>query len=154
MTDKSDLTDAEWRALTDAPLLVTVTMIAAGEHGPISMVKESSASAHAILAPGDRGAASALIAQILPEAQTKQARHDAKHHEGANLAQVIATCLADLEPAAAVIRKLPADEATGIGSWLFDIASAVASASKGVSTTERDALDKIAALFGVDSLPI
>jgi hypothetical protein len=153
MTDKSDLTDAEWHALTDAPLLVTMTMVAAGQHGPISMMKESSASAHAIIAPGDRGAANSLIQQLLPEAQSKQARHDAKEHKGATIAAVVAGCLGDLEEAAAVTRKLPADEAHGLGSWLFDIASAVAAASKGVSDTERDALDKIAALFGVDSLP-
>ena len=45
MTDKSTFTDDEWHALTDAPLLVTMAIFAAGEHGPISMVKEASASA-------------------------------------------------------------------------------------------------------------
>ena len=44
MTDKSAFTDDEWHALTDAPLLVTAAVFAAGEHGPISMVKEASAS--------------------------------------------------------------------------------------------------------------
>ena len=45
MTDKSAFTDDEWHALTHAPLMVTMAIFAAGEHGPISMVKEASASA-------------------------------------------------------------------------------------------------------------
>ena len=35
-------------ALTEAPLLVTTAVFIAGEHGPISMIKEASASARAI----------------------------------------------------------------------------------------------------------
>ena len=42
MTDKSAFTDDEWHALTDAPLLVTAAVFFAGEHGPISMMKEAS----------------------------------------------------------------------------------------------------------------
>jgi len=34
MTDKSAFTDDEWKALTEAPLLVTLALFAAGEHGP------------------------------------------------------------------------------------------------------------------------
>ena len=43
MTDKSFFSDDEWRELVDAPLRATMAMFAAGEHGPISMVKEASA---------------------------------------------------------------------------------------------------------------
>ena len=45
MTDKSAFTESEWHALTEAPMLVTAALIYVGEHGPISMVKEASASA-------------------------------------------------------------------------------------------------------------
>ncbi len=51
MTDKSVFTDDEWHTLTEAPLLVTAAIFLAGEHGPISMIKEASASAR-----GDRDA--------------------------------------------------------------------------------------------------
>jgi hypothetical protein len=60
MTDKSTFTDDEWHALTDAPLLVTAAVFYAGEHGPISMMKEASASAKAISRPGERGVANEL----------------------------------------------------------------------------------------------
>ena len=54
MTDKSAFTDCEWHALTDAPLLVTTAVFFAGEHGPISIMKEASASARSISKPGER----------------------------------------------------------------------------------------------------
>jgi hypothetical protein len=150
MADKSDFTDAEWKAVAEAPLLVTVTMFAAGQHGPISMIKESTASAKLLAAPGDRGSASGLINLMAAESKTKEARHDADHHKGADLAAVIASCLADLEPAAAALKAhLRADEAQAVGGWLVDIAEAVAAASKGVSDGEKATVAKIATIFGV-----
>src|SRR6476659_502089 len=82
MTDKSAFTDDEWHALTEAPLLVTAAVFAAGEHGPISMVKEASASARAIAKPGPHGAANELIGQIGADADSKEARHEMKEHRG------------------------------------------------------------------------
>ena len=149
MSGRSDFTDEEWTAVTEAPLLVTVTMFTAGQHGPISAVKESAAAARAIQHPGNRGAASALIAEIVPLAQSKQARHDVEHHKGHSVDEVLAACLTDLEPAAAALRKLPTDEAQGVGRWLVDIAEAVAEASKGVSERETATVAKIADVFGV-----
>ena len=67
MTDKSVFTDSEWHALTDAPLLVTAAVFVVGEHGPISMMKEASASARSIAKPGERGVANELIGQIVGE---------------------------------------------------------------------------------------
>ena len=150
MADKSDFTDAEWKAVAEAPLLVTVTMFAAGQHGPISMIKESAASAKLLAAPGDRGSASGLINLMAAESKTKEARHDAEHHKGGDLAAVIAACLADLEPAAAALKAhLSADEAQAVGGWLVDIAAAVAGASKGVSDGEKETVARIATIFGV-----
>ncbi len=150
MADRSDFSDAEWKAVVEAPLLVTVTMFVAGQHGPISMVKESAASARLIGSPGDRGAASGLINAIAAEAQTKEARHDVEHHKGGDLATIITSCLADLEPAAAALQAhLPPDEAAQVGGWLVDIAAAVAAAAKGTSEDERQTVARIAAIFGV-----
>jgi hypothetical protein len=149
MSGRSDFTDDEWAALTEAPLLVTITMFTAGQHGPISAIKESAAGARAIQNPGNRGAASALIAEIVPLAESKEARHGAEHHKGKSVDEIVAACLADLEPAAAALHKRPADEAQGVGAWLVDIAQAVAGASKGVSERETATVAKIASTFGV-----
>ena len=149
MTDKSVFSDDEWREIVDAPLRATLAMFAAGEHGPISMVKEASASARAIAKPGDRGAASELIAQIAAEAEGKEARHDAKAQHGQSMEAVTDTALEELKPAAAALRKLPTLEAAEVAGWIVDIARAVADASKGVNEREQATIDRIAATFKV-----
>jgi hypothetical protein len=149
MTDKSAFTDDEWKALTEAPLLVTLALFAAGEHGPISMVKEASASARAIAHPAAGGPADDLIAEIAREAEGKEARHNAREHQVASLDQVIEATLADLGGAATALRKLPSEEATQVGGWFTDIAKAVAAAAKTVTPAEQETIDKIAALFDI-----
>lgn len=150
MTDKSAFTDEEWHALTDAPLLVTAAIFVVGEHGPISMVKEASASARAISRPGERGVANELIGQIVAEANTKEARHDMREHRGGPTPQAaIEGVLRDLEPVAAALKKLPADEAAQVGAWFVAIAEAVAQSAKTVNPDEQATIDKISALFRV-----
>lgn len=147
MTDKSVFSEAEWHALTDAPLLVTLAIFVTGEHGPISMVKEATASARAIARPGNRGSGSALIAEIAAEAETKEARHDMKEHQGKSADETLQRTLTALQPAVAALAKLPADERGQVAAWLVDIAKAVAGAAKTVNPDEQAAIDKIAALL-------
>ena len=66
MTDKSFFTEEEWKALTEAPLAVTLAMVAVGQHGPISMVKEAAASAREIakLPPEEAGEVRAWLLDI------------------------------------------------------------------------------------------
>ena len=149
MTDKSVFTESEWHALTDAPLLVTAAIFFAGEHGPISMMKEASASARSISKPGERGAANELIGQLVAEANTKETRADMKEHRGPTPQAAIESVLHDLEPAAAALKKLPADEAAQVAAWLVAIAEAVAQSAKTVNPDEQAAIEKLAVLFGV-----
>ena len=149
MTDKSAFTDDEWHALTDAPLLVTAAVFIVGEHGPISMVKEASASAKAISKPGERGVANALIGQIVAEANTKESRAEMKEHRGATPQAAIESVLHDLQPAAAALEKLPPDEAAQVAAWFVAIAEAVAQSAKTVNPDEQATIEKLAALFGV-----
>jgi|SRR3954454_6368895 hypothetical protein len=152
MTDKSAFTDDEWKAIEEAPLLITLAMVAVGQHGPISMVKEASASARALAKPGDHGPANELIAQIAHDAESKEARHDAKAHHDKTMDAIVGSALTDLEPAAkALSAKLPADECHEVGAWLVGLARAVASAAKGTSAEEQTTIDTIAATFGVTS---
>src|SRR5438105_10355887 len=126
MTDKSVFTADEWHAVTDAPLLVTAAVFVAGEHGPISMMKEASASARSISKPGERGVANELIGQIVAEANTKEARAEMKEHRGPTPQAAIESVLQDLEPAASALKKLPPDEAAQVTAWFLAIAEAVA----------------------------
>jgi hypothetical protein len=149
MTDKSAFNESEWQALTDAPLLVTTAVFLAGEHGPISMVKEASAGARAISKPGERGVANELIGQIVAEANTKETRSEMKEHRGPTPQAAIEGVLHDLEPAAAALEKLPAEEATQVRAWLLAIADAVAQSAKTVNPDEQATIEKLATLFGV-----
>ena len=147
MSDKSVFSDDEWHAVTDAPLLISMAMAAVGPHGPISMIKESTASAKAIAMPSDHGAANALIAEIADVAKGKEARKDAKHHKAATIPLMVDSLLEDLPHAASALSKLPDDEAAGVRAWFADIARAIAEASKGVSPEEQAVVDRIAATF-------
>jgi hypothetical protein len=139
--------ETEWHALTEAPLLITTAVFIAGEHGPISMMKEASASARAISRPGERGIANQLIGEIVAEANTKEARAEMKEHRGPTPQAAIESALRDLAPAAAALRKLPAEEAAQVASWFVAIGEAVAQSAKSVNPDERATLDKITALF-------
>jgi len=149
MTDKSVFTESEWHALTDAPLLVTAAVFFAGEHGPISMMKEASASARSISKPGERGVANELIGQIVAEAHSKEARAEMKDHRGPTPQAAIDSVLHDLEPAAAALKKLPPDEAAQVSAWFLAIAEAVAESAKTVNPDEQATIKKLATLFDV-----
>jgi len=149
MTDESAFSDSEWHALTDAPLLVTAAIFFVGEHGPISMMKEASASARSISKPGERGVANELIGQIVAEANTKEARAEVKEHRGPTPQAAVESVLHDLKPAAAALKKLPADEGAQVAAWFVAIAEAVAQSAKAVSPDEQATIEKLAALFGV-----
>lgn len=149
MSDKSVFTDEEWRAISEAPLLISMAMSEVGPHGPISMIKESTASAKAIAMPPDHGAANALIAEIVEAAKGKEARHDAKEHthQANTIPVMVDLLLADLVPAAEALKKLPAEEAAGVKAWLVDIAKAIAAAAKDTDEAEQQVIDRIAAIF-------
>ena len=149
MTDKSAFTDAEWHALTEAPMLVTAAIFFAGEHGPISMMKEASASAKSISKPGERGVANELIGQIVAEANSKESRAELKEHRGPTPQAAIESALHDLEPAAAALKKLPPEEAAQVAAWFIAIAEAVAKSAKTVNPDEQATIAKLSTLFGV-----
>lgn len=151
MTDKSAFTDDEWHALTDAPLLITAAVFIAGEHGPISMMKEASASARSISKPGERGVANELIGQIVAEANTKEARAEMKDHRGPTPQAAIESVLKDLQPAAAALEKLSPEEAAQVAGWFIAIATAVAQSAKTVNPDEQATIEKLTTLFGFSS---
>jgi hypothetical protein len=148
MTDKTFFSDDEWKALSEAPLYVTLAVVAVAEHGPISMVKEAAASARLLAQPGERGTAAELIAAISHDAQSHEARHDTKQHRGKSLDQTVDEAIAQLAPASAALGRLPLDEAIEVRSWLVDIAHAVADAAKGMNEREQAVVDRIRVALG------
>jgi hypothetical protein len=149
--DRSVFTDDEWRAVTEAPLRITLALVAVGPHGPISVVKEAAAAARTMAHPTEPGPANDLIADIARAAEGHEARHDVRAHAGKTPEEVASQALSDLEPAARALDKLSPDEATQVRSWLLDMAKATAAAAKSITPGEQDALDKLSAIFGPTS---
>ena len=143
MTDRSSFTDAQWHALTDAPVAIMLAVAFVGDHGPISMLKESTAGAKAIARPAHSGPADQLIAEIVPEAAAKEARHDAKSHKGATPNVVVDGLLSDVATAVDALAGIPAEESAQVRQWYYDIGVAVASASKGIKPSEQELLDRL-----------
>ena len=148
MTDRTFFTDDEWAALTHAPLHVTVAVVAVSEHGPVSLLKEASATAKALARPGDHGTATELVTAIAHEAQGHDARHAARGDRGSSPQEVIDEALAELAPATAAIDRLPIAEAAEVRAWLIDLAHAVAGAAKGTSDKEAAVIERIRVALG------
>ena len=148
MTDRTFFSDDEWAALSQAPLHVTVAVVAVAEHGPISLLKEASATAKSLARPGDHGPATELIAAIAHEAQGHDARHAAKSDRGSSPQEVIDEAIAELQPAVAAIAKLPIAEAAEVRAWLIDLAQAVAAAAKGTSEKEEAVVERLRVALG------
>ena len=149
MTDRSEFTDEQWRVLTDAPVDIMLAVALVGDHGPISMMKESAAGAKALVRPAHSGPADLLISQIAPEAKDKQARHDAKQHKGSTPNIVVDGLLDDVAAAVTVLEGIPSEESAQVRQWLYEIGVAVADAAKGIKPAERELLDRLAAVLGV-----
>jgi len=147
MSDRSVFSDDEWKALSEAPLRITLALVAVGAHGPISVVKETAAAARAMAHPTEHGPADDLIAQIARDAESHEARHDVQAHAGKSVQEVADHALSDLEPAARALDKLSKDEAAEVRAWLLDIAKSVAGAAKSVTPAEQDAIDRLNAIF-------
>lgn len=149
MSDRSSFSDEQWHAITDAPVAIMLAVALVGDHGPISMLKESSAGAKAIARPEHSGPADALIALIVPEAAAKEARHDAKQHKGATPNVAVDGLLSEVAAAVVALDGIPAEESAQIRQWYYDIGAAVAAASKGVKQSEQDLLDRLRSTLGL-----
>jgi hypothetical protein len=148
MTDRSFFTDAEWTALSEAPLHVTTAVVAVAEHGPISVIKEASAAAKLLAQPGDRGPATELIAAIAHEARGHDARHGAKGDRAGSPEEVVDHAIGELAPATAAVARLPLEEAIEVRAWLIDLAHAVAAAAKGTNPHEEATNERLRVALG------
>lgn len=148
MTDRTAFSDDEWKALAEAPLQITIAIMAAGPHRPVAMIKEAAASAREIAKPDPQGAADGLIAEIATDARGHEARHDVEHRRpGDSPDQIVERALAALEQAVAALGKISTDEAAGVRAWYGEIAKVVAGASKTVTPDEQQVLDRIAGVL-------
>ncbi len=101
-------------------------------------------------APGEHETANALIGEIVAEANTKEARAEAKKHRGPTPQAAVESILEEIRPASGALKKLPSDEGGRVASWFVSIADTIARSAKTVNPDEEATIAKIATMFGVD----
>ena len=164
MAAKTDFTPDEWKSLLQSPLIVGIAVSAADPSGIFGMLKESMASARALLAAKTDPSADALVKAVAGDYETSEGRTLAQDGLKASLmgskpADIVAKALEGLRGVSTLLdRKAPADS-LAFKTWLAGVAKAVADASAEggflgfggtqVSDAEKATLAQIAAALGV-----
>jgi hypothetical protein len=169
MATKADFTPDEWKTLIQSPLVVGLAVSAADPSGLFGMLKESMASASALLkAKADPGA-DALVKAVAGDFETSEGRTAAQEgikatFSAAKPAEIKAKAIDELKSVSAVLAaKAPAD-ASAYKAWLVGVANSVAeAASEGgflgfggvqVSDAEKATIADIAAALGVPTASV
>ena len=165
MATKADFTPDEWKLLVQSPLIAGVGVSAADPSGLIGMIKESMASARALLqAKGDPNADS-LVKAVAGEFETSEGRGLAQDGVKAAIAgaktpaDIVAKAIDSLKAASALLDAKGGADALPFKTWLAGVAKSVAEAAPEggflgfggteVSAAEKATVAQIAAALGV-----
>ena len=164
MATKADFTPDEWKTLVQSPLIVGIAVSAADPSGLFGMLKESMASARALLQAKADPNADALVKAVAGYFETSEGRGVAQEGvkallAGAKPADIKARAAAALSALSTLLAaKAPAD-ALAFKTWLAGVAKAVAEAAPEggflgfggtqVSDAEKATLAEISAALGV-----
>jgi len=165
MATKTDFTADEWKLLLQSPLVVAVAISSADPSGLIGLIKESMASARALLAAVSDPDADALVKAVATDYETSEGRVAAQDGfraaiAGAKLpAELVAKATEALKATAAVLDAKGGADAVPFKTWLAGVAKAVAEAAPEggflgfggtqVSDAERATVAEVAAALGV-----
>ncbi len=165
MATKTDFTSDEWKLLLQSPLITGVAISAADPSGLIGMLKESMASARALVSAASDPQADALVKAVAADFETSEGRGHAQ--EGVKAlasgvtkpADIVAKAVEQLKAVAALIDAKGGADAVPFKTWLAGVAKAVAeSAPEGgflgfggtqVSDAEKATVAQIASALGV-----
>jgi hypothetical protein len=162
---KADFTPDEWKLLLQSPLIAGVAVSAADPSGLIGMMRESMASARALIQATTDPNADALVKTIASEFETSEGRGIAQDGVKAAItgaktpAEIVAKALDALKSASAVLDAKGGADAAPFKTWLAGIAKSVAEAAPEggflgfggtqVSEAEKATVAQIAAALGV-----
>ena len=165
MATKADFTPDEWRLLLQSPLIAGVAISAADPSGLIGMMRESMASARALIQAKTDPNADALVKAVASEFETSEGRGLAQDGVKAAIsgakapADIVSKALDSLKAAAALLDAKGGPDAAPFKTWLAGVAKAVAEAAPEgaflgfggaqVSETEKTTVAQIAAALGV-----
>lgn len=137
MADKSSFTPEEWKLVLSSPMLAGLAVTMAEPSGIWGMLKESMASANALIAAGKDAKASPLMKALLTDMETSEGRTTARDEikeglSGKSPAEIKAAVIAKLTQAGKILDAKAPNEAAAFKSWLKNVADQVAeSASEG-----------------------
>jgi hypothetical protein len=167
MAAKTDFTPDEWKLLLQSPLLAGIAISAAEPSGLIGMVKESMASARALLSAASDPDADALVKAVAGDFETPEGRGHAQESVKATIsgaakpADVVAKALDSLKNASALLDAKGGADAAPFKTWLTHIAKSVSEAAPEggflgfggtqVSEAEKATVVQIAATLGVSA---
>ena len=165
MATKADFTPDEWKLLLQSPLLAGVAVSAAEPSGLIGMLKESMASARALVQATADPNADALVKAVAGEFETSEGRGLAQDGvktaiSGAKApAEIVSKALDSLKATSALLDAKGGPDAAPFKTWLAGVAKSVAEAAPEggflgfggtqVSETEKATVAQIAGVLGV-----
>ena len=134
MADKSNFTADEWRAVLSSPMLAGMAVTLGEPSGLWGTLKESMASARALLETRTDPAASPLVKAILADTETSEGRSIAKEGlkselTGKTAAELKQQVIAKLARVSEIVDTKAGADAAGFKSWLKQVAEKVAEAS-------------------------
>jgi hypothetical protein len=134
MADKSSFTPEEWKVVLSSPMLAGLAVTMAEPSGLWGMLKESMASARALLTAATDPGASALVKAVLADLETSDGRSIARDELKADLtgktpAELKQEVIAKLAQAGKILdAKAPCD-APAFKAWLKHVSDQVADAA-------------------------
>jgi hypothetical protein len=137
MADKSSFTPEEWKLILSSPMLAGLAVTLAEPSGLWGMLKESMASANAVIAAGKDANASPLMKAILADMETSEGRTVARDQikvdlSGKSTQEIKEQIIGKLAQAGRILDAKAPGEAPAFKSWLKSVADQVAeSASEG-----------------------
>lgn len=137
MADKSSFTSEEWKVVLSSPMLAGLAVTMAEPSGIWGMLKESMASASAVVAAGKDAKATPLMKALLTDMETSEGRSIARDEitsglKGKTATEIKELVIARLAQAGKILDARAPDEAAAFKSWLKYVADQVAeSASEG-----------------------
>jgi hypothetical protein len=165
MAAKADFTPDEWKLLLQCPLVAGVAISAADPSGLIGIMRESMASARALIQAKTDPNADALVKAVGSEFETSEGRGLAQDGvktaiSGAKTpAEIVSKALAALKAASVLLDAKGGPDAMPFKIWLAGVAKSVAEAAPEggflgfggtqVSEAEKATVAQIAAALGV-----
>ncbi|MEI9902167.1 MAG: hypothetical protein WDN31_21090 [Hyphomicrobium sp.] len=134
MADKTSFTPEEWKVVLSSPMLAGLAVTLAEPSGIWGMLKESMASANAVISAGSDPKASGLMKALLADIETSQGRTIARDEikvdlTGKSPAELKQQVISKLAEAGHILDVKAPGESAAFKIWLKGVADQVADAA-------------------------